>query len=139
MNLVPAAICSRDYTFITREMKEKFSELPLGQRSSIARPVRDTPFMALLQDAPVSTMYFHALLLSVIHPSVTPMERKVFVARLNMDGKGFRTLRDIGSEVGGARDDQITRDFTRAAIKILHNLEVLRSEEDLSVLGPESV
>jgi len=80
--------------------------------------------MDLLKDTPVSPAHFHALILAVVDPNIEPRLRKVFVWRTNMDGKGFRTLKEIGDEIGVGKE-QVRQIFARARRKIIANIKLL--------------
>ena len=102
--------------------KTRFSELTGNQKESLRFYLKDTPFNDLLRDTSVSPEYFHALVCAVINPNIEPRLRKVFVRRVNLGGKGFHTLKEIGDEIGVGKE-QVRQVFARAVRKIKANLK----------------
>lgn len=65
---------------------------------------------------------------------ISPQKRRVFVERYNLDGKGYRTFKEIGDGLSLSLNHM--RNEVHTAIRqMLQCLETLKHDKDLSILG----
>ncbi len=102
---------------------------------SLQSDVEGTPFEVLLQNKPIRPQYFHALVMALTNSKrISPQKRRVFVERYNLDGKGYRTFKEIGDGLSLSLNHM--RNEVHTAIRqMLQCLETLKHDKDLSILG----